>query len=53
METGERFAAARRIFLAADEREGEELTAYLARECAGDAELAAEVRALLAEERGE
>jgi len=51
METRERFAAARRIFLAAGEREGAALTAYVERECAGDAELLAEVRALLKEMR--
>jgi tetratricopeptide (TPR) repeat protein len=51
MEASERFAAARRVFLAAGEREGAELTAFVEGQCAGDAELAAEVRALLALER--
>ncbi len=47
----ERFAAVRRIFLAACELQGEELAAFLERECAGDAELRSEVRALLAAAR--
>ena len=51
MDERERFAAARRIFLAAGERDGEARTTFLARECAGDAELLGEVRALLAEEQ--
>jgi len=47
----QRFAAARRIFLALGERAGEDRTAFLARECAGDERLLAEVRALLEEAR--
>ncbi|NOT32234.1 MAG: hypothetical protein HOP15_17450, partial [Planctomycetes bacterium] len=51
MDARERFAAARRIFLAAGEHEGEERSAFLARECAGDEALLREVRALLEAER--
>jgi len=46
-----RFEAARRVFLAAGEREGAELEAHLARECGTDAELLREVRELLQEAR--
>ncbi|HEX6884678.1 MAG TPA: serine/threonine-protein kinase [Planctomycetota bacterium] len=46
-----RFQAARRVFLAAGEREGAELEAYLAHECGADDELRREVRELLQEAR--
>ncbi len=51
MEPRERFAAARRIFLALIERDGADREAYLARECGGDETLLGDVRALLDAER--
>src|SRR5262245_53837012 len=50
-DSAERFAAVHRLFLAAGQRRGAELEAFLAGECEGDEELLHEVLALLEEER--